>query len=458
MPDFPSPLPLAAFEEYMLRDDRPAFPMSIIARLRFAGQLDRCATAEALETVVARHPLLRAKVHKTSAGRLEWIAATDRTTAVTWGDDAGFDRLPSMQPIDLASHAGFRVWAASDLQQSSLVFQVHHAACDGKALFQVLDDFLRSYARVFAGNQSENELSPCHPQTLPGRGSFGLTVRKYLGMLPAQLTGLLGVRKFLMRKPVPLLERVAATSGELPAGFPHVSTGHLEGEEVRKLSAAAADSKVTMNDLLLRDFFLAIDDFRSRHQATTSRDWIRFSVPMNLRQAADRHMPAANMVSMIFLDRNRVQIADAESLLRSIHAEMDLIRRRQLGLIFVLSLSVLRRLPGGLEGRVNQGRCEATCVLSNLGRALADSPLPRRNEKIVAGNVLLDGIDFFAPVREGTAVAVALVYYAGGLQVCLQYDSRRITKAQAGDLMATYLQKIRDSLEKSTRTVQARAA
>ena len=92
---------------------------------------------------------------------------------------------------------------------------------------------------------------------------------------------------------------------------------------------------------------------------------------------------------------------------------MDLIRRRRLGLTFVLSLSVLRVLPGGLASRVNQGRCEATCVLSNLGRAMADSPLPRRNEKIVAGNVVLDGIDFFAPVRDGTAVTVGLVLLRG---------------------------------------------
>src|SRR5208337_905834 len=73
MPNFPSPLPLTAFEEYMLRDDRPKYPMSIVARLRFAGQLDRQVTTEALQTVVARHPLLRAKVRKTPAGRLEWI-------------------------------------------------------------------------------------------------------------------------------------------------------------------------------------------------------------------------------------------------------------------------------------------------------------------------------------------------------------------------------------------------
>ena len=72
---------------------------------------------------------------------------------------------------------------------------------------------------------------------------------------------------------------------------------------------------------------------------------------------------------------------------------------------------------------------------------MADSPLPRRNEKIVAGNVVLDGIDFFSPVRDGTAVTVALVYYAGGLQLCMQYDSRRITEAQADDLMATYLRR-----------------
>ena len=35
-----SPLPLAAFEEYMLWDDQPKRPMGIIASLRFAGRLD----------------------------------------------------------------------------------------------------------------------------------------------------------------------------------------------------------------------------------------------------------------------------------------------------------------------------------------------------------------------------------------------------------------------------------
>ena len=460
MPNFPSPLPLAAFEEYMLRDDRPKYPMSIIARLRFTGQLDRRATTEALETVVARHPLLRAKVRKTPAGRMEWIASADRPPAISWIDGPGHNRLPSMQPINLFAEPGLRSWATADSQGSSLVWQVHHAACDGKAVFQALDDFVRSYARISAGEQSAIELSPCDPQTLYGRGSFGLTVRKYLRILPVQVMGLSRVRMFFMRRPVPLLKRIAAISGELPAGFPDVKVGNLEVEEVQKLSAAVADAKVTANDWLLREFFVAVDDFRARHQTTTRDEWIRCSVPMNLRHELDNRMPAANVVSMVFLDRTPKQIADSAGLLRSIHEEMDLIRRHQLGLIFVVSLWGLRLLPGGLVKWVDRDCCEATCVLSNLGRAMADSPLPRHSEsseRIVAGNVVLDGIDFFAPVRNGTAVSMALIYYAGGLQLCMHYDSRQITEAQADDLMATYLRKIRTSIDMASRSVRGGA-
>ncbi len=222
MPDFPSPLPLAAFEEYMLWDDRPTHPMSIIARLRFAGQLDRRATAEALETVVARHPLLRATIRKNPAGRLEWIETADHPPAIAWIEGPQPDRLPLMGPIDLFSEPGLRVWAAADSQRSSLVLQVHHAACDGKAVVQVLDDFLRSYARTADRTGTPIELSPCDAEALRGRGTFGLTALRCLRILPAQLSGLLGVWQFFVRRPVPLLATTDALPGELPASFPDV--------------------------------------------------------------------------------------------------------------------------------------------------------------------------------------------------------------------------------------------
>jgi hypothetical protein len=72
--------------------------------------------------------------------------------------------------------------------------------------------------------------------------------------------------------------------------------------------------------------------------------------------------------------------------------------------------------------------------------------------------VVLEGVDFFAPVRDSTSVTVGLVFYAGGLQICMQYDSRTITETQAGDLLATYLRTIRTSPDMAKQGAQAKAA
>ena len=65
-----------------------------------------------------------------------------------------------MQPIDFFSEPGLRVGATADLQSSSLVVQVHHAACDGKAVLQFFDDFVRSYVHVSEGKRSPMKLAP----------------------------------------------------------------------------------------------------------------------------------------------------------------------------------------------------------------------------------------------------------------------------------------------------------
>ena len=161
---------------------------------------------------------------------------------------------------------------------------------------------------------------------------------------------------------------------------------------------------------------------------------------------------------MIFLDRNARQMADAAGLLRGIHAEMDRVRRRQLGFTFIWGLRALRALPGGLAGRVQNGRCEATCVLSNLGRVLAASPLPRRRGQDRRRQSVAGRARFFSPVREGTAASVGLVFYRGELQVCLRYDSRQLTVGQADDLLTMYLHTIHASTSDYAAAVSDRAA
>ncbi len=346
MPKSPAPLPLTAFEEYMLRDDRPTFPMSIVARLRFSGRLERDAAAVAWRQVLARQPLLRAIVVNRGRRRPQWIASA-ALPPLQWVNDALRDRLPPMQPIDLTREPGLRGWVSANAQQSTMVLQMHHAVCDGKGVLQVIDDFLRSYVRASDRSRCRIELAPRDEALLAKRGNFGLTAGKLLKILPAQLSGLIGAGHFLLRKPVPLLanERSLEHSlaGRAPDPFPAVRTGRLEAECLKRLSAAAADQRVTVNDWLLRDFFLAVGDFRRRHDVPSKKDWVRISVPVNLRQPGDERMPAANIVSMVFLDRNAPQCADPSKLLHGIHDEVALIRRRRLGLTFIWSLHALRR-------------------------------------------------------------------------------------------------------------------
>ena len=190
-------------------------------------------------------------------------------------------------------------------------------------------------------------------------------------------------------------------------------------------------------------FFKRSTNFAAATKRPREKDWVRISVPINLRQADDDRLPASNVVSMIFLDRNARQMADAAGLLRGIHAEMDWVRRRHLGLTFIWGL----RRSSCTAGRTGRTRPERP-VRSDV-RAIESGPGPGRlaaaeaKGKIAAGNLLLEGLDFFPPVREGTAASVGLVFYRGELHVCLRYDSRRLTVGQADDLLATYLRTIR---------------
>ena len=157
-------------------------------------------------------------------------------------------------------------------------------------------------------------------------------------------------------------------------------------------------------------------------------------------------MPAADVVSSVFLDRRGPDFADADRLLQSIHEEMDLIKRLQLGFTFIFSTAICRRLPGGLEKRVRADKCTISCIFTNLGNPLAHVPLPRRNRCIVAGNVTLEDIDSVAPVRPYSCVTVAVGLYAHKLSITLHYDPRPLSQEQAADLLDAYVRRIYASI------------
>jgi len=75
------PLPLVPFEQYMLADDRPAYPMNFFMRLRFAGRFGRRAL-DAATSVRARQPLLTAIACRCRRG---WVwGSAGHPSAVQW--------------------------------------------------------------------------------------------------------------------------------------------------------------------------------------------------------------------------------------------------------------------------------------------------------------------------------------------------------------------------------------
>jgi NRPS condensation-like uncharacterized protein len=452
------PLPLVPFEEYMLLDDRPGHPMSFFLKLIFSGDCDPQQLDAALQVSLERHPLLSATVVQTNVQtkqkQFAWAAGRPERCAVQWVTG---DRPVAVTPIDLFAQPGLRVSAWKSDQKTTVQFQFHHACCDGMGALRWIEDLLVAYS----AGVKEAASAPWRPIEQPrlrGRARFGLTPWKLLRLAPQLSVGLLGARQFLMRQPVPLqsqgpgpphVEKNSATAG-LPANYPASQSHQFSVAETARFVAAARRLQGTVNDLLMRDVFLTLAAFRASRELAENDAWLRLTVPVNLRSVDDQQLPAANVVSMVFLDRNAADCEDPASLLAGIGQEMQLIKRNRLGVTFPLSLQFVRYLPGAmarLQKTLDQPVCRGSAVLSNLGRSFLDAPLSRCDGKLVAGKMTLEKIEFLPPVRPQTTTALGVCTYADRLQIALHYDPRALAATDASWILQEGIRRIKESAD-----------
>lgn len=427
------PLPLVAFEQYMLADDRRTYPMDYFFRLRFSGLLDRSALATALAAALSRNPLLSAVVRSNAKDRYEWVAWEGDAAEPCWLDQPPCGGYPRCHHIDLQREPGVRTFGWDEAGCSCLLLQFHHACCDGVGALQFIEDLCVGYANQTQGTSSSQYRS-IDSELLAGRGRFGLRTGTFLRMLPSQAIGLKGVQQYIMRRPSPIhrYDREAA-SRPLPDAYPAAVTIQFNEEQTRLLRQLAVDRNVTWNDLLLAEVFCAVHEYQ-RRQGRTGDDWLRFTVPINLRGSADRRQSAVNVVGMVFLDRRPSQIRDPARLLGSIHDEMRLIRRHRLGLTSALVLGMACRVPGGLANAVRRDGCKATALVTNLGQLQLMRP-PQEGTEATFGNVRITEVDILATFRPHTHAAFAVFDYANRQTISLHYDARVFTPHTAADLV-----------------------
>jgi hypothetical protein len=436
------PLPLVAFEQYMFTDDRPDYPTDFFLRLDFAGVFERPALDAAVDATLRRHPLLRAWVRASGRERFEWVPAEHCMPLIRW-QVQGEPRCGAIAPrIDLRRETGLRIFIDQQENRSEMLLQFQHACCDAFGALRFVEDLLATYHNALAGSSQQI----CLP-TLDVRGNFGLNPLKYLLRAHKELAGALGVVEYFVLRPVPLVPREGGSSEEIVQAERPASSAHtFTVSETERLRQTTKQLGCTVNDLLLRDLFLAIRAWMLQHDPDSEARWCRIMIPTNLRTPADASMPAANVVGMVFNDRRPRKLLSPRRLMKLLRTEMRFCKRWRLGLSMIHVIRLARRFRGGLPRLLRADRCLATAVLSNLGNLGGETVLPRRDGRMVAANVTLERVELLPPLRPKTHASFGAVSYAGRLTVTLTYDLRYFTRQGGRQLLDGFVQQIHTSL------------
>ena len=434
--------PLALFEEYMLADDSPQFPMEPVIQLHFRGALNRDVARRAFQTLLARHPLMRSRLVK-KHGRLFWTPSEVQPEVVYIDFDAtpnvfNESGFPVIRPLDLFAAPGLRVYHIESKREKwfRLVLQFHHTVSDGLGVFQSLEEWLTFYAREIKDLPVEIDIPEISPEAFKARHRIGWSLSSYLKNFSHTRRS---TRQYLFfpRSIVPtgLFRSVA-----LETDPPSVTTITLSREETSAYFSRAKAQGATVNDALLADCFRAADRWLRdvKHDEKDGR--MRVMSPINMRSNDERRALLANVVSTVFIDRTRREILkEGDSLIKSVSSEMQWVKKRDQRFVFLLILKVLRRIPGSLKLMLHLPICRATCVLTNLGRVLNGAPTRRDDEgRIVVGDATLERIEAETPNRPKTSLSVAGLTYAGELNLCVHHDSRLITPEQAREFVRIF--------------------
>jgi hypothetical protein len=440
------PLPLAPFEHYMLADDRPDYPMTPFVRLEFQGRFDREGFPRAVARALAAHPLLRARVvgsPRATTAELRWVDASDQFPFLSWAPAGEPIEFPAGRQIDLHREIGLRLWVREGEQHTELLVQAHHACCDGIGLFTFLERLLAEYAAQNAAEPGPLD-SPPDPDLIRRRGYGRLGWREQARALYQDL---FRVARYYRRQPMPLALGRTAPQPNGPGDFPALVSHTFGPRETRRILRAAKARQVSVNAFVLRDILLGLDAWnRTQTPFEPVGRNLRVAIPVNLREPEAGPMPAVNAVSMAFVDREPSELADRTALVQSLHREMEETKKLRRGLSLLPALRLLGAFRGGIASQVRRERCLGTSVFSNLGVLFARSPLLDGHGRVVAGNMLLEGVSVVPPVRPLTHATFALTTYAQRLTLGMCYAGACLQRPQAEELLGLCVQSLQASL------------
>ncbi|HEY2838097.1 MAG TPA: hypothetical protein VGJ26_03040, partial [Pirellulales bacterium] len=412
-------------------------------RLKFSGHFDEAAFRRAVRRTLARHPLFCARVVGPTR-HAEWIPNEDDV----YLDIADLDtvlRFPGSEQIDIRKENGLRIWVRTGKDWTEMRVQYQHCTTDGIGSYRFLEDLLCAYDAEACGRDTVSSWRAVRTDKLPDRARLGLNWWRLLMRLPLEIWGIIaGLVTFFLLRPTPLKtpEIPIETTAErlVLLDYP---THTFSLEETKQIRDAARRQRVTLNDLMLRDLFVAMDAWNELHSTGKSGRLMRVMSPVSLRVPGDEDLPATNVVAMVFVDRHLGIYRNRRILLSSINWEMWYLKTWRLGVAFVRCVGLFGLFPRGMELLSRSNRCYATAVLSNMGQGLIETQLPRVDGKIIAGDLVLEALESAPPVRAFTSIGLTFVTYAGRLAMIMNYDRLHFSAPTAQQLLNRYIAQIR---------------
>lgn len=455
------PLPLSDFEHYMLADDRPSHPMVITLIAHVSGKLDRDRFCNAVVVALHNHPLLNCRVRRMSGRGWCWVSNSPAPPRVEWQEELSPPQPESLSEssLDLRHEAGLRLVVSVSKHRARVQFQIHHACCDGVGGVEFLGD-------VFAHYGLETS-APGDPTPRPGvvrvaqlaqRDRWSRTAPS-LGSLRALGRILDAARRMMRRKPLLIGARrpavVQSSSGNGPSRLAsRMHTQVLSRELTKGLRKFASQQAVTVNDVCIGEMFHTIFDWNRDAEQPSIDKGIVILIPVSLRTPEHDQMPAANLVSYVFVTRTAAECDNGADLLSSIQRQTVESLRSGGQYAFLQCLRFVRRIPGLLQCLLGVKTCFSSVVLANVGdiRRLFSGEFPTQHGKWVAGNVTIDRIDGVAPLRPNTRAAMSIGSYAGELVLNLRTDATVFSEQDAAEFLARFalrLERIANSVARN---------
>jgi WS/DGAT/MGAT family acyltransferase len=309
--------------------------------------------------------------------------------------------------------------------RSVVVARLHHCLADGIALAQVLlsltDDTAEAEPADPASDPRAGERDARRPGLLH-RLSSGST--EALG--PAELSvsrGLLRPRAALAAlrfglDVVHTVLRVLLWSRDPRTRFrgtlgTRKGAAWTESFDLDEVKAVAAGLGATVNDVLLASTAGAIRRYLCHH-GERPHD-LRVFVPVNLRPAgAPVPSGLGNRFGLVFV-RLPVSEPDAVARVRSVHAQMQRLKRSSEPAAVFAVLSILGALPSWLHTvAVRVLGSKSTAVVTNV---------PGPPARVFLAGTTLDRIVFWVPQAGSVALGVSIFSYAGQVTVGVAADA-----------------------------------